>query len=183
MVDPLVEYKNSVEKRLNDAELLINRLIHENSVKDQLLEQRDEEISQLKATIEKLDEKSSSQLKKYDLSLENLDIIKDLFEYLCGVRVHKTYEDDTGLWFDTSQGVKDSNVMDYKLGFVKNSASPKDNSTNVQVVYVPLLKYRSPKELLLLQKILPEYMFETLQFPLSSLHQFYMKLSKCLDKK
>ena len=106
---------------------------------------------------------------------EQLEIIKDLFEQLCGVRVHKTYEDDLGLWFDTSQGSKNG-IMDYKLGFVKG----KEDAT--EIVYVPLLKQRSVQELKQLQSQLPEYMFETLSFPLKSLNQFYNKLSKGLAK-
>ena len=103
--------------------------------------------------------------------------MKDLFEHLCGVRVHKSYEDDSGLWFDASQGSKNG-IMDYKLGFIRSESSP-----GTEVVYVPLLKQRSAEELSTLQKQLPSYMFDTLNFPLNALYQFYSKMARSLSKK
>ncbi|CAG98254.1 Csm1p [Kluyveromyces lactis] len=174
-MDPLAEYKESVQDRLEKADLAVQGVLNENVKLMRQLELKQQEIESLKEQLQS-DKTKISQLEdsKADAE-EQSEIMKDLFEQLCGVRIHKTYEDDLGLWFDTSQGNKNG-IMDYKLGFVKG----KDDET--EIVYVPLLKQRSVQELKQLQDQLPEYMFETLSFPLKSLNQFYNKLSKGLSK-
>ncbi|CCF60331.1 hypothetical protein KAFR_0J02670 [Kazachstania africana CBS 2517] len=174
-MEALIEYKESVKEQLENADLLITKLVNENSTLNEKLRVKDDRISNLENEIANLKQqvvKTQQQLKD---KAENIDVIKDLFEHLCGVRVHKSYEDDTGLWFDTSQGSK-KGIMDYKLGFVKGE------NASTEVIYVPLLKQRSTEELKTLQGQLPSYMFDTLSFPLNSLNQFYIKLSKCLNK-
>ncbi|SCW00285.1 LAFE_0C00782g1_1 [Lachancea fermentati] len=174
-MDPLVEYKNSVQNRLDNADILVSRLVHENSLLSQEVENRDQEIETLKRQLETHKREEEERQHRMTSLEEELDIVRDLFEHLCGVRVHKSYEDDTGLWFDTSQGGR-KGVMDYKLGFVKGETE------GTEVIYVPLLKQRSAEELQALQKLLPGYMFDTLSFPLKSLNQFYNKLAKCLSR-
>lgn len=167
-MDPLAQYKDSVERRLNNADLLVAKLVHENTVLSQTLELRNQEQEASSKRIKGLEE----HIKELE---ESMELVKDLFEHLCGVRVHKSYEDDGGLWFDTSQGSKNG-IMDYKLGFVRGEAQ------GTEVVYVPLLKQRSSEELRILQQQIPGYMFDTLSFPLKSLPQFYSKMARCLAK-
>lgn len=174
-MDSLTQYKSSVQSRLDNADLLVSKLVHENTLLSQQVDNKQQEIDTLKQQLEALQTKHDSLAKKQGSIVEEIDIVRDLFEHLCGVRVHKSYEDEAGLWFDTSQGNR-YGVMDYKLGFVKGEAS------ETEVLYVPLLKQRSSQELQQLQKQLPSYMFDTLSFPLKSLNQFYNKLSKCLCK-
>lgn len=180
-MDPLSEYKKSVQKRLDAADLLVERVVQENTLLRQKLDSRDVELESVKEQLAVLRSKRDELNERSQKDKETIEIIKDLFEHLCGVRVHRTYEDDTGLWFDTSQGSKNG-IMDYKLGFVKSQA---ENTTEVdtEVIYVPLLKQRTAEELQELQKKLPDYLFETLSFPLRSLNQFYIKMSKSLNKK
>ncbi|EDO18749.1 hypothetical protein Kpol_1028p22 [Vanderwaltozyma polyspora DSM 70294] len=199
MSDSFIQYKKSIKERLDNADLLVSKVIHENTLLSQQLDSRNEEISYMKEKLDKHKTKVDSLNDKITKQNENLEIFKDLFEHLCGVRVHKSYEDDTGLWFDVSQG-SDSGVMDYKLGFVKGESSQSnendenideneedkvnDNSgSGTQVIYVPLLKQRTSSELKVLQNQLPSYMFDTLSFPLKSLNQFYAKLARSLNKK
>ena len=121
-MDPLTQYKESVKEQSENAELLIAKLIHENSVLTTKNDTYSQEVETLRLQMAKLQEqlKVSEELRKKQA--ENIEVIKDLFEHLCCVRVHKSYEDDTGLWFDTSQG-SNNGVMDYKLGFVKGEES------------------------------------------------------------
>lgn len=172
----LAEYRESVKERLANAELLVAKLVHENAVLSQQVDNKTQQLEQLDKELQKLKERNGELASKLEKKVDDVEVIKDLFEHLCGVRVHKSYEDDTGLWFDTSQGTKNG-VMDYKLGFVKGESS------ETEVIYVPLLKQRTSDELKVLQEQLPSYMFDTLSFPLKSLNQFYNKMSKCLNKK
>ncbi|CDO95791.1 unnamed protein product [Kluyveromyces dobzhanskii CBS 2104] len=174
-MDALAEYKDSVQDRLEKADLAVQGVLNENVKMTRQLELKQQEIESLKEQLESEQEKNSRFQEVKENAEEQCEILKDLFEQLCGVRIHKTYEDDLGLWFDTSQGNKNG-IMDYKLGFVKG------NENETEIVYVPLLKQRSVQELKQLQDQLPEYMFETLSFPLKSLNQFYNKLSKGLSK-
>lgn len=174
-MDALAEYKESVQDRLDKADLAVQGVLNENVKLQRQLELKQQEIESLKEQLaSERNRAETAESEKGDAEEQN-EILKDLFEQLCGVRIHKTYEDDLGLWFDTSQGNKHG-IMDYKLGFVKG----KDEDT--EIVYVPLLKQRSVQELKQLQEQLPKYMFETLSFPLKSLNQFYNKLSKGLSK-
>lgn len=175
-MDPLTRYKHAIQQRLSNADLSVNRMVHENTLLSQQLVNKDEEIKVLKEDVERLREQIEKHKKEQDKALEEIEIVRDLFEHLCGVRVHKQYEDDTGLWFDTSQGSKHG-VMDYKLGFVRSA-----ETLDTEVIYIPLLKRRSTDELKELQTQLPGYMFDTLSFPLKSLNQFYNKLSRSLSK-
>lgn len=176
-INPLTQYKNSIKDRLDNADLLVAKLVHENTMLSQTVETKTQEIENLRQQLQTLESKVAEIEVKSLKQDENIEIVKDLFEHLCGVRVHKSYEDDTGLWFDTSQGSRNG-IMDYKLGFVKSESFP-----GTEVIYVPLLKQRSSDELRILQKQIPGYMFDTLSFPLKSLHQFYSKMARCLNKK
>lgn len=176
-MNPLTQYKNSIKDRLDNADLLVAKLVHENTMLSQTVETKTQEIENLRQQLQTLESKVAEIEVKSFKQDENIEIVKDLFEHLCGVRVHKSYEDDTGLWFDTSQGSKNG-IMDYKLGFVKSESFP-----GTEVIYVPLLKQRSSDELRILQKQIPGYMFDTLSFPLKSLYQFYSKMARCLNKK
>ena len=176
-MDDLVKYKSSVEERLSNADLLVAKLVHENTVLTQNVETKNQELDNLRQQVQSLEDKVTDLEACKAKQEENIEIIKDFFEHLCGIRVHKSYEDDTGLWFDTSQGSKNG-IMDYKLGFVKSEAFP-----GTEVIYVPLLKQRTSEELRILQEQIPGYMFDTLSFPLKALHQFYSKMARCLSKK
>ncbi|KOH00732.1 Csm1p [Saccharomyces eubayanus] len=183
-MDPLTVYKNSVKQQIDSADLLVANLVNENFILSEKLNTDSSEIKQLQKQIESLNAQVKDLETQVSQHTENSEIIKDLYEYLCNVRVHKTYEDDSGLWFDISQGTHtegaaadDYSIMDYKLGFVKGQAQI------TEVIYAPVLKQRSTEELYSLQSKLPEYLFETLSFPLSSLNQFYNKIAKCLNKK
>lgn len=167
-MDVLSQYRDSVKERLENADVLVSKLVHENTILEQNLEIRNQELESSRRRIKELEE----QLKQSD---ESMELVKDLFEHLCGVRVHKCYEDDAGLWFDTSQGSRNG-IMDYKLGFVRG------DEAGTEVVYIPLLKQRSSDELKILQQQIPSYMFDTLSFPLKSLPQFYSKMARCLGK-
>ena len=201
----LSQYKESVKERLDNADVLISKLVNENTLLTTKIDAKDQTIDQLRKQIAELQAANRSLQDNLDKSEEDIEVVKDLFEHLCGVRIHTLYEDDSGLWFDASQGrrnaangntgyngaerenekreeqkegggLKEESIMDYKLGFVKG-----DNS-ETEVIYVPLLKQRSTEELRKLQEHLPTYMFDTLSFPLRSLNQFYNKMSKCLGK-
>ena len=174
-MEAISQYKAAVQSRLDNADVLVSKLVHENRMLAQEMENKDQEIESLRKQLEAVKSRSEEAGKRTEAAEEELDIIKDLFEHLCGVRVHKSYEDESGLWFDTSQGGR-AGVMDYKLGFVKSETN------ETEVVYVPLLKQRSAEELQQLQKQLPGYLFDTLSFPLRSLNQFYNKISKCLSR-
>ncbi|SCU77649.1 LANO_0A00914g1_1 [Lachancea nothofagi CBS 11611] len=176
-MDVLSQYKASIQSRLDSADVLVSKLVHENRMLAQESENKDDEIESLKRQLDVMKKRNEEFEKRASAAEEEVDIVRDLFEHLCGVRVHKSYEDDSGLWFDTSQGGR-YGVMDYKLGFVKAGGEV----GGTEVVYVPLLKQRSAEELQLLQKQIPGYLFDTLSFPLRSLNQFYMKLGRCLGK-
>ncbi|AMD22560.1 HHL210Wp [Eremothecium sinecaudum] len=175
-MDPLSRYKQAVQQRLDNADLAVSKIVRENTLLSQQVINKDEELQSLREEVKRLQQDAKREGERREKAGEEVEITKDLFEHLCGVRVHKLYEDDTGLWFDTSQGSKNG-VMDYKLGFVKNA-----ETQDTEVVYIPLLKRRSASELKALQAKLPGYMFDTLSFPLGSLNQFYNKLSRCLGK-
>ncbi|CAI4295886.1 CPI_1c_G0006190.mRNA.1.CDS.1 [Saccharomyces cerevisiae] len=182
-MDPLTVYKNSVKQQIDSADLLVANLVNENFVLSEKLDTKATEIKQLQKQIDSLNAQVKELKTQTSQQAENSEVIKDLYEYLCNVRVHKSYEDDSGLWFDISQGTHsggssdDYSIMDYKLGFVKGQAQI------TEVIYAPVLKQRSTEELYSLQSKLPEYLFETLSFPLSSLNQFYNKIAKSLNKK
>lgn len=178
------EYRAAVNERLQKAELLINKLVHENSILEQEMRQQKEETALLTKQNNKLQQDIDElTIGKTNLS-EEVEMLKDFFEHLCDVRVHRTYEDSDGLWFNVSQQGEEydqnnevKHIMDYKLGFIKGSKAETD------VIYVPLLKERTAEELTSLQRVLPDYLFDTISFPLKSINQFYNKLSKCLNKK
>lgn len=179
----LSQYKESVKERLDNADVLISKLVNENTLLTTKVDAKDQTIDQLRKQIAELQAANRLLQDNLDKSEEDIEVVKDLFEHLCGVRIHTLYEDDSGLWFDASQGKRNTDdkeeeesIMDYKLGFVKG-----DNS-ETEVIYVPLLKQRSTEELRKLQEHLPTYMFDTLSFPLKSLNQFYNKMSKCLGR-
>ena len=172
----LEEYKASVAAQMQASELLVAKLVHENAVLTQQVDTRTEEVRNLTQELEKQRAQCVSLQEQCDKGVEETDVVKDLFEHLCGVRVHKSSEAETGLWFDTSQGSR-TGVMDYKLGFVKGEGDA------TEVVDVPLLKERRAAELAVLQAQLPSYMFDTLSFPLKSLGQFYNKMGRCLNKR
>lgn len=177
-MDPLTKYKKSVEDRLNNADLLVNQTVLENNKLQIKLQQQTDEIEKLTQQLTQLRQEVANLHKEKDQQHENTNIIKDFFAHLCNVTIHKLpIEDDTGLWFNISQR-NDSQTLtiDYKIGFVKNN----DNET--EIIYIPILKKIKSDELVLLQKVLPDYMFETLSFPMQSINQFYNKMNKCLNK-
>lgn len=176
-MDALTQYKRALQDQLESADLLIAKLVHENTVLSQTVETRTKENQGLQERLQSVEERVKDLESRETKQEESIEIVKDLFEHLCGVRVHKSYEDDTGLWFDASQGSKNG-IMDYKLGFIRSESAP-----GTEVVYVPLLKQRSAEELSTLQKQLPSYMFDTLNFPLNALYQFYSKMARSLSKK
>lgn len=181
-MDPITQYKKSVQRRLDAADLVVERAVSENTLLRQKLESREVELEDLRHQLETVKRQLGDAKEQAQRDMETIEVIKDLFEHLCGVRVHRTYEDDTGLWFDSSQGSKNG-IMDYKLGFVKSEKNEGDSVVETEVIYVPLLKQRTAEELQELQKKLPDYLFETLSFPLRSLNQFYVKMSKSLNKR
>ncbi|KAL3231597.1 Monopolin complex subunit CSM1 [Nakaseomyces bracarensis] len=189
-MDPLTQYKQSVQRRLDSADLVVERVVAENTLLKQKLESREVELDDMRRQLEAAKKQLGEAQEQTHRDMETIEVIKDLFEHLCGVRVHRTYEDDTGLWFDSSQGSKNG-IMDYKLGFVKstklednaNANEKESGHVETEVIYVPLLKQRTAEELQELQKKLPDYLFETLSFPLRSLNQFYVKMSKSLNKR
>lgn len=176
-MDALSQYRDSVKERLDSADVLVAKLLHENTVLSQTVETKTQELENVRQQVKSLEERVGELESRETKQEQDIEIVKDLFEHLCGVRVHKSYEDDTGLWFDASQGSKNG-IMDYKLGFIKS-----ESSSGTEVIYVPLLKQRSSDELRILQKQLPGYMFDTLSFPLKSLYQFYSKMARSLSKK
>lgn len=195
-MDSLEEYRASVTERLERADVLVARLVHENTVLRESVATQEE---QTRAALAQSDRVAAEAAKSNDqarIRTEECELLKDLFERMCGVRVHRTYEDGDGLWFDTSQAGP-GGVMDYKLGFVRGSGdsnqnkvqttSPSgatiENDISTEVIYVPLLRERTSEEVRELQERLPSYMFETLSFPIASLSQFYGKMAKCLTKK
>lgn len=176
-MDALTQYKRALQQQLDSADVLIAKLVHENTVLSQTVETKTKEAQGVQERLEQAEERVRELEGREEKQEESLEIVKDLFEHLCGVRVHKSYEDETGLWFDASQGSKNG-IMDYKLGFIRSESGP-----GTEVVYVPLLKQRTAEELSVLQKQLPSYMFDTLNFPLNALYQFYSKMARSLGKK
>lgn len=180
------EYKRCIQSQLDNADVLVKKAVSDNAVlSDQIATQR-EELTQLRAEIDKLHKYNQTLRDKYVSQREDLEVVKDFYSHLVQARIQSgsPYEDDQGLWFNVSQG-NDTVSIDYKLGFVKGAGEGNINSTetnSTEIIYVPLLKELSLSELKLLQEKLPEYMFETLSFPLKSLNQFYSKMSKCLNK-
>lgn len=194
-MDPLAEYKKSVQERLDNADLVVAKAVTVNSKLELELENKRQELEQLREQLDALcgeNDKLKTQLSQRD---EDLEVVKDFFSHMVQVRIQtgSPYEDDQGLWFNISQG-NDVVSIDYKLGFVKagtelsenpgekESENKDKNTNNTEIIYVPLLKELSLDELKLLQNKLPNYMFETLSFPLDALNQFYTKMSKCLNK-
>lgn len=178
-MDPLTKYKKSIEDRLNNADVLVNQTVHENNKLQNQLQHQSDEIEKLKQEITQLKKQTSDLKQENESHLDNLNIIKDFFAHLCNVTIHKfPIEDDTGLWFNISQrNDSHSLTIDYKIGFVKN------NVNKTEIIYIPILKKINSDQLIVLQKVLPDYMFETLSFPMESINQFYNKMNKCLNKK
>lgn len=116
-MEAISQYKAAVQSRLDNADVLVSKLVHENRMLAQEMENKDQEIESLRKQLEAVKSRSEEAGKRTEAAEEELDIIKDLFEHLCGVRVHKSYEDESGLWFDTSQGGR-AGVMDYKLAWL-----------------------------------------------------------------
>lgn len=196
-MESIIEYKKSVQERLDNADLLVTKTVNLNAKLESELENKKQEIEQLRAeltTLKKINQDLTTKCAQRD---EDLEVVKDFFSHMVQVRVQSgsPYEDDQGLWFNISQG-NNTISIDYKLGFVKGEAKnngvdetneetrdiSKSKNTTTEIIYVPLLKELSLDELKLLQEKLPSYMFETLSFPLDALNQFYLKMSKCLNK-
>lgn len=191
-MESITEYKKSIQDRLDNADLLVTKAVNLNSKLELELENKKQEIEQLREQLANLKKTNQDLLTKCSQRDEDLEVIKDFFSHMVQVRVQtgSPYEDDQGLWFNISQG-NDTVSIDYKLGFVKGEAKnnemnedneEKGNMNSTEIIYVPLLKELSLDELKLLQEKLPSYMFETLSFPLDALNQFYLKMSKCLNK-
>ena len=192
-MESITEYKKSIQERLDNADLLVTKAANLNGKLELELENKKQEIEQLREQLANLKKTNQDLLTKCSQRDEDLEVIKDFFSHMVQVRVQtgSPYEDDQGLWFNISQG-NDTVSIDYKLGFVKGEAKnnemnedneEKGNMNSTEIIYVPLLKELSLDELKLLQEKLPSYMFETLSFPLDALNQFYLKMSKCLNKK
>ena len=191
-MESITEYKKSIQDRLDNADLLVTKAVNLNSKLELELENKKQEIEQLREQLANLKKTNQDLLTKCSQRDEDLEVIKDFFSHMVQVRVQtgSPYEDDQGLWFNISQG-NDTVSIDYKLGFVKGEAKNNEmnedneetrNTNSTKIIYVPLLKELSLDELKLLQEKLPSYMFETLSFPLDALNQFYLKMSKCLNK-
>lgn len=192
-MESITEYKKSIQDRLDNADLLVTKAVNLNSKLELELENKKQEIEQLREQLANLKKTNQDLLTKCSQRDEDLEVIKDFFSHMVQVRVQtgSPYEDDQGLWFNISQG-NDTVSIDYKLGFVKGEAKSNEmnedneetrNTNSTEIIYVPLLKELSLDELKLLQEKLPSYMFDTLSFPLDALNQFYLKMSKCLNKK
>lgn len=172
------EYKKSVQERLDNADLLVTKSITENNKLTLEIEQKSQELIELRNRYDELDDKYK-KLKQMNIQdKDDIEVVKDFFSHMVQVRIQtgSPYEDEQGLWFNISQG-NDSVSIDYKLGFVKGQTKE-----STEIIYVPLLKELNLDELKILQDKLPTYMFETLSFPLDALNQFYTKMSKCLNK-
>ena len=191
-MESITEYKKSIQERLDNADLLVTKAANLNGKLELELENKKQEIEQLREQLANLKKTNQDLLTKCSQRDEDLEVIKDFFSHMVQVRVQtgSPYEDDQGLWFNISQG-NDTVSIDYKLGFVKGEAKNNEmnedneetrNTNSTEIIYVPLLKELSLDELKLLQEKLPSYMFETLSFPLDALNQFYLKMSKCLNK-
>ncbi|CCK72057.1 Csm1p KNAG_0I02720 [Huiozyma naganishii CBS 8797] len=179
-MNALQEYKDSVQERLNSADLLVSKAVHENSILTERLETQERELEALRKRVAELEVDCQGAKDDRNSSVEDLQVIKDFFSHLCDVRVHsRPTEDEQGMWFNVSQKSHRSPAvaLDYKLGFVRGA-----ESGSTEIIYLPLLKQLTSQELSHLQKVLPEYMFDTLSFPLDALNQFYTKMSKCLNK-
>lgn len=196
-MESIIEYKKSIQERLDNADLLVTKTVNLNAKLESELENKNQEIEQLRKELGALKKTNQDLSTKCSQKDEDLEVIKDFFSHMVQVRVQtgSPYEDDQGLWFNISQG-NNTISIDYKLGFVKGevkndnideqkeeSGDINKNKNTTEIIYVPLLKELSLDELKLLQEKLPSYMFETLSFPLDALNQFYSKMSKCLNKR
>ncbi|KAK5781759.1 Csm1p PWA37_004663 [Arxiozyma heterogenica] len=196
-MESIIEYKKSIQERLDNADLLVTKTVNLNAKLESELKNKNQEIEQLRKEVASLKKTNQDLSTKCSQGDEDLEVIKDFFSHMVQVRVQtgSPYEDDQGLWFNISQG-NNTISIDYKLGFVKgevkndNIGEQKEelsdidkNKNTTEIIYVPLLKELSLDELKLLQEKLPSYMFETLSFPLDALNQFYSKMSKCLNKR
>lgn len=181
----LTEYKRSIQERLDNGDLLVTRAINETNKLSMELENKSQELEQLRNELGEWKSKCAKLELESSQFKEDIEVVKDFFAHMVQVRIQtgSPYEDDQGLWFNISQG-NDTVSIDYKLGFVKgkDGSESGDGSNSTEIIYVPLLKSLTLVELKLLQEKLPSYMFETLSFPLDALNQFYTKMSKCLNK-
>ncbi|VEU20779.1 DEKNAAC101715 [Brettanomyces naardenensis] len=201
-----LEYKKITDKRAKTAETLISNLTKENAaLKNTVKELKSEvrpskESEQLKRRIEnmkKAEAAAASELAKLvkekktvDTQLEEavkeLDLYdskQEIVELLSGASCVGYEENQKSLTFRMKQ-IGDGCILFYELILSQNAAQ--------EIVYMPLLERPAEwdeDEVLdwqtnteNLQRVLPDYLLDSLTFPSSTLRNFYSKIARSIGK-
>ena len=105
-MESIIEYKKSIQERLDNADLLVTKTVNLNAKLESELENKNQEIEQLRKELGALKKTNQDLSTKCSQKDEDLEVIKDFFSHMVQVRVQtgSPYEDDQGLWFNISQG-------------------------------------------------------------------------------
>jgi hypothetical protein len=199
------EYKEKVTAQLKNSSSLIQQLNLDAVEKQQTIDRLLRENEQLKQEVNAANEaaevsktafpgSSTDSNRSFELpirrkqqsrfinedqlqkELEDIGVFLDLIELLTGIQIVNYEEEKKQFHFDIQQtnSSKSANIS-YRL------IIDKQFKQNAEINYIPtFMEESNAREL---QAILPEYLCENLSFNLSTLGQFYGKMSKALNKK
>lgn len=177
-------YKQSVEKKLNISDKLLEVLKKDSeqlpTVPDgnevvQLREQLREMEKKLDQSQE-LAEKAQEKTRELEKAIEKYEVISEITESVCGLRVEDVDDaDPDNLVFQCIQAGSNGELH-YELTLERLDG----DEDEAKMVYKPHLD--KSKNVEVLQRVVPEYFFGDLEFPVETLPQFYLKLSRALNR-
>ncbi|GMM36424.1 Csm1 protein [Saccharomycopsis crataegensis] len=128
----------------------------------------------------------NEKITEYQRTVEKHEIITDILESICGLRVDDVDDSDSNnLTFNCVQGGVNGEIS-YQLILSRTVVgdTPADSNITVdetvEMVYNPVVE--NDDDAKKLKRVLPDYFFESLTFPVETLPQFYQKLSRALNK-
>ncbi|CAN3372402.1 hypothetical protein DIURU_002464 [Diutina rugosa] len=178
------QYKQSVRQQLENDRKLIADLSEENARLKAQLSQPMQSPQEVTSPIKKTPQ-SITSADDFRQELREISHTLDLIELLTGVSVTDFSERDGQYFFEveqfgnalagpTAQRLK----MEYQL-VIKSEQTGTDD----EIIYHPSFLHYNTSDTEQLKSILPEYLLETLNFPINTLGQFYTKVSRALNKK
>ncbi|RLV89623.1 hypothetical protein JA1_005061 [Spathaspora sp. JA1] len=192
------KYQTKIQTQLENDHLLIQNLQLDLRKKNETIDKLVEEISRLKQSQtnepEQIKFESPIRTKHTPMNslskeLENITISLDMIELLAGVRVVNFQEDEEMLYFDVKQSSPPLYIT-YQL------IISKEFEVKAKVHYIPTFldvlanefdhgddEVEIIENARVLQRILPDYFLDKIEFSIDTLNQFYSKLARALNKK
>lgn len=179
------QYKQAVRKQLDHDRKLIAELTEENARLQAQILLPPLRQEGLQSPIKKKTPQLITTTDDFRQELREISHTLDLIELMTGISVTDFSERDGSYYFDVEQfgnalvGPTALRLkMDYQL-IIKLEQT----GSNDEIIYHPLFLDDVTENTEQLKQILPDYLLETLNFPISTLGQFYTKVARALNRK